>query len=119
MKSRLVLLVCLLLPFGLHAQSKTEPTKLRFMTYDINRSNPEKSTITVSVSVSPPNRTSFVEIGDRVPGTSFRVKKFDRKSRSNGDGTVADVSELTLEDVETKKTVVLPFNRVVESPAKN
>src|SRR6476620_7418408 len=47
--------------------------------------------------------TQFVKVGDSIKGTRFKVVKFQEKSEKNKYGTDVDVSELTLEQVETKQ----------------
>jgi hypothetical protein len=122
MITRSLLLIGLLITCGLQAESKEGPkpaaTKLRFMSYDVDRKNPKK--ITVSISVSTKDRTYFVEVGDPIPGTTFQVQTFEKKTRPRIDRTGdEDLSELTLINVETKEVTVLTIGHITDTPAAN
>jgi hypothetical protein len=60
--------------------------------------------------------TQFVKIGDTIAGTHFKVAKFTEKSAKDKYGTDQDVSELTLENTETKEQLTLIKERVAVSP---
>jgi len=60
--------------------------------------------------------TQFLEIGDTIKGTRFKVVKFTEKYRKNQYGTDVDVSELTLEHEETKAQLTLVKEKVAVSP---
>ena len=53
----------------------------------------------------------FLKLGEAVPGTKFRLAKFEFKTRTDSKGAHEDVSELTLQDVETKELTVLILGR--------
>src|SRR2546421_5871209 len=60
--------------------------------------------------------TQFVKIGDAIKGTRFKVVSFQEKYQPNKYGTNIDVSELTLEQVETKQQLTLVKEKVAMSP---
>lgn len=61
--------------------------------------------------------TQFVKLGALVPGTKYRVEKFDYKGVVNpATGAETDVSELTLVNTETNEPVVLVLEKVADSP---
>ena len=60
--------------------------------------------------------TQFVKVGDAIKGTRFKVAKFKEKYQKNQYGTNVDVSELTLEQVETKQQLTLVKEKVAMSP---
>jgi hypothetical protein len=61
--------------------------------------------------------TQFVKVGDRIPGTRFRIVKFTEKHAINpttsGD---LDVSELLLEHEDTKEQLTLEKEKIAISP---
>ena len=59
--------------------------------------------------------TQFLKIGDMVKGTKFKLTKFEAK-RGMSDGINKDLSEVTLTNVETNETIVLPKQTEVDSP---
>src|SRR5438552_4770022 len=60
--------------------------------------------------------TQFLKVGDLIKGTRFKIAKFLEKYQPNKYGTNVDVSELTLEQVETKQQLTLIKDKVVMSP---
>ena len=62
--------------------------------------------------------TQFCKLGDKIGGTKFKIVKFEHKTVPNPktDGAELDVSELTLQNLETEVQVVLVLNRTVDSP---
>jgi hypothetical protein len=60
--------------------------------------------------------TQFLKIGDTIRGTRFRIAKFTEKYQRNQYGTRVDVSELTLEQEETKEQLTLVKEKVAMSP---
>jgi hypothetical protein len=60
--------------------------------------------------------TQFLKIGDTVGGTRFKIVKFTPKFTTNQYGTSLDVSELTLEHLETKEQLILVKEKVAMSP---
>src|SRR5713101_2176088 len=60
--------------------------------------------------------TQFLKVGDTIKGTRFKIVKFKEKYQPNKYGTNVDVSELTLEQVETKEQLTLIKEKVAMSP---
>src|SRR5437899_6574256 len=60
--------------------------------------------------------TQFLKVGDTIKGTRFKIAKFLKKYEQNKYGTNVDVSELTLEQEETKQQLTLVKEKVAISP---
>ena len=60
--------------------------------------------------------TQFLKIGDTIKGTRFEIAKFVEKYQPNKYGTNVDVSELTLEEVETHEQLTLVKEKAAMSP---
>ena len=60
--------------------------------------------------------TEFLKVGDTIKGTRFKIAKFVKKYEPNKYGTNVDVSELTLEEEETKQQLTLVKEKVAISP---
>lgn len=60
--------------------------------------------------------TQFLRIGDTIKGTRFKIVKFTEKYEQNKYGTDIDVSELTLENKETKEQLTLIKEKIAVSP---
>ncbi len=60
--------------------------------------------------------TQFLKIGDMIPGTQFKIMKFEEKYQPNQYGTNVDVSELTLRHQETGEELKLIKEQVAMSP---
>jgi len=60
--------------------------------------------------------TQFLKGGDTIKGTRFKIAKFLKKYEPNKYGTNVDVSELTLEQEETKQQLTLVKEKVAISP---
>jgi len=60
--------------------------------------------------------TQFLKVGDPIKGTRFKIVKFEEKYQRNKYGTNVDVSDLTLEQVETKEQLTLIKEKVAMSP---
>ena len=60
--------------------------------------------------------TQFLRLGDSIRGTKFKLVKFTEKYEANKYGTKIDVSELTLENQETREQVNLVKERIMISP---
>ncbi len=60
--------------------------------------------------------TQFLKVGDTIKGTRFKIAKFVKKYEPNKYGTNVDVSELTLEQEETKQQLTLVKEKVAISP---
>ena len=60
--------------------------------------------------------TQFLKVGDTIRGPRFKIVKFAEKYQPNKYGTNVDVSELTLEQEETKEQLTLVKEKVAISP---
>jgi hypothetical protein len=60
--------------------------------------------------------TQFLKVGDTIKGTRFKIAKFVERYQPNKYGTKVDVSELTLEQVETHQQLTLVKEQVAMSP---
>jgi hypothetical protein len=60
--------------------------------------------------------TQFLKIGDSIRGTKFKIVKFTEKHEPNKYGTEMDVSELTLENRETREQLSLVKEKIMISP---
>jgi hypothetical protein len=60
--------------------------------------------------------TQFLKIGDSIRGTKFQIVKFTEKYETNRYGTKIDVSELTLENRETREQLSLVKEKIMISP---
>ena len=60
--------------------------------------------------------TQFLKTGDTIQGTRFKIATFYEKYEKNKYGTNVDVSELTLEQVETHQQLTLVKEKVAISP---
>jgi hypothetical protein len=60
--------------------------------------------------------SQFVKMGEQIPGTKFKLLKYEPKTQANQAGGETDVSELTVQNVETGENVVLIMRQVVDSP---
>jgi hypothetical protein len=60
--------------------------------------------------------TQFLKVDDSIKGTRFKIVKFVEKYQPNKYGTNVDVSELTLEQVETKQQLTLIKEKAAISP---
>ena len=60
--------------------------------------------------------TQFLKVGDIIPRTRFKIVKFTEKYQPNQYGTDVDVSELALEQEETKEQLTLVKEKIAISP---
>ena len=60
--------------------------------------------------------TQFVKLGDPIRGTKFKVAKFTEKHQPDRFGTDQDVSELTLENIDTGEQINLVKEKIMTSP---
>ena len=60
--------------------------------------------------------TQFLKIGDSIRGTKFKIVRFTEKYDTNKYGTKIDVSELTLQNSETREPLTLVKEKVTSSP---
>ncbi|MFN2509527.1 MAG: Amuc_1099 family pilus-like system protein [Chthoniobacterales bacterium] len=60
--------------------------------------------------------TQFLQIGDVIRGTKFKIIDFTEKYEKNQYGTDIDISELTIENQETKERLALVKEKIMISP---
>ena len=60
--------------------------------------------------------TQFLKLGDPIRGTKFRLLRFTERFARNRYGTKIDVSELTLEDQESREQLNLVKEKIMISP---
>jgi hypothetical protein len=60
--------------------------------------------------------TQFLKIGDTIRGTKFKVIAFTEKHAPDRFGTDQDVSELTLQNIETGEQIMLVKEKIMISP---
>jgi hypothetical protein len=61
--------------------------------------------------------TQFLKVGDSIRGTKFKIVRFVEKHETNKYGTKIDVSELLLENRETREQLSLVKEKIMISPA--
>ncbi len=91
--------------------------RIKFQAYDGEPGKTPPSEMTYQVNpLDASGRTKFVKIGDMIEGTRWRVVKFEYKEAwpgKTGSGQPVEASELTLEHLDTKRTVTLILNKTV------
>ena len=60
--------------------------------------------------------TQFLKLGQAIRGTKFTLARFDEKFEVNRLGTRVDISELVLQNIETREPLVLVKEKVKTSP---
>src|SRR6266478_3993401 len=88
--------------------SNEEPFRLLFSSWV------EDSYAINTIDMAEP--TQFLKIGNTIAGTRFKIVKFTPKYENNQYGTTVDVSELTLEQEDTKEQLTLVKEKVSMSP---
>ena len=89
--------------------------RLQLMSYDFDPKNPAKTTVAIN-TIDRGRRTQFLEIGQDIAGTNFKVESFQQKEVPGADGTTRDASEVTVTNKETGEKVVIPLKQIVDSP---
>lgn len=94
------------------------PFRLVFKAYDGDPKKPQPDADGYQVNTVDLRQPSeYLKIGEKVANTKFKLLKFEYKTQLNPNtGETEDVSELTVENIETKEPVVLILNRVTDSP---
>ncbi len=67
-------------------------------------------------NINPKIPTQFLKVGDLVAGTKFKITGYTEKYEADQYGTRMDVSELTLEQVESHDKVTLVKEKTTTSP---
>jgi hypothetical protein len=91
------------------------PFRLRFMSYDVNKNDPKDVTVFIN-PIDRGNRTQVLQLGQDIAGTKFKTESFVAKEGPGADGTKVDVSEVTVVNKDSGEKIVLPLNKVVDSP---
>ncbi len=92
------------------------PFRLKFQSYDGDPKKPDSMSFQIN-TLDLRQPTVFLKFGDNVPGTKFKLEKFELKSKLNeSTGSQDDVSELTVLNTETAERIVLVLEKVINSP---
>jgi hypothetical protein len=86
------------------------PFRLIFM------ARPDDETFQINVVDVRGQPTQYRKIGEKVDGTKFKVLGFEEKSAKDSQGSDIDISELTLQNEETGRKIVLIKERTVNDP---
>lgn len=94
----------------------SQPFRLLFNAYDGSPAKPDEMTFQINtIDVRQP--TQFRKIGEQIEGTKFKVTQFALKKQTDpSTGVDRDVSELTVQHVETSENVFLVMEQIVNSP---
>jgi hypothetical protein len=92
--------------------SSEEPFQLMFSSWV---RGPEGETYGIN-TIDLKQPTQFLRVGETIGGTRFKIVKFKEKYQPNQYGTRVDVSELLLEQEETKAQLTLVKEKVAVSP---
>jgi hypothetical protein len=93
-----------------------EAFRFKYLADDGDPKAPESMTFQIN-PLDAGGRTKFVKIGDMIEGTKFKVISFEFKEMLNPRTQEKDnVSELTVENIETGDKVALVKGKVVDSP---
>ena len=85
---------------------------LRFIAYVGDPGRSDDIRFQFSTPVSRLRREStFVKLGEIVVGTKFKLMKFQFKTRTNDQGGEDDISEVTIEHIDTKEEIVLVLGK--------
>jgi hypothetical protein len=105
----------LLALFGLaSALSAADPTapRLGFAAYSGDPKKPESLDFQIN-TLDRTRPTHFYKVGETIEGTKWKIESFEHKVDRDAQGREKDISELKLRNLESKQTVVLPFNKIV------
>ncbi len=94
------------------------PFRLIFSAYDGDPKRDKVDRMNFQINTVDLRQPSeFLNLGQTVPNTKFKLEKFEYKTVLNpGTGDETDVSELTLVNTETNVIVVLILTKVTNSP---
>lgn len=94
------------------------PFRLVFKAYDGDPKKPKPASDGYQVNTVDLRQPSeYPKLGEMVANTNFKLVKFQYKMQPNPNtGEQDDISELTVENIETKELVVLVLNRITDSP---
>lgn len=92
------------------------PFRILFQGYNGDPAKPAEMDFQIN-AVDRGRRTEFLKLGEKVSGSTYRLEKFELKSRKNPKTDVdEDVSELTMLNTETNDSVTLVLARMTDSP---
>jgi hypothetical protein len=93
-----------------------QPFRLLFAAYDGDPAKPDSMEFQIN-TLDLNQASQFVHFGDLIPGTKFKIMKFEPKTAlDNSTGSQADVAELTIQNIEEGVNVVLVLNQPANSP---
>jgi hypothetical protein len=92
------------------------PFSLLFQSYNGDPSKPAEMDFQIN-AVGRSRSSEFLKLGEKVSGSTYRLEKFELKSRKNEKtGADEDVSELTMLNTETNEPVTLVLTKPTDSP---
>ena len=92
------------------------PFRLKMTGHDYNPKKP-KDRVTAQINaIDRGRKTSFVPVGDDIPGTDFKTESFEFKEVPGADNTTIDASELTIINKKTGEKLIMPLGKEVNSP---
>jgi hypothetical protein len=126
MKRIILLLISLAFaPEGFAAPPSTPPQnaapspavfRLIFQSYDGDPKQPQNMSFQIN-TLDRRQPSEFLKIGETIPGTKWKLLKFESKTKKGRDADDVDVSELTVINTETKETAVMVITKVVNLPS--
>ncbi len=99
--------------------AKHVPFRLLFNAYDGDpkKDAPDKFSFQIN-TIDLRQPSEFLNLGETVTNTKWKLAKFEHKTMLNPKtGELEDVSDLTLLNTETKRTLILILNRVTDAAA--
>jgi hypothetical protein len=94
------------------------PFRLLFNAYDADPKSVPVENINFQINTLDLRQpTEFLKIGDTVPNTKYKLVKFEYKiKKDESSGIDEDVSELIVENEETKEQIILVYQKTINSP---
>jgi hypothetical protein len=92
------------------------PMRLLFNAYDNDARKVKVEKIYFQINTLDLRQpTEFLKLGDMIPNTTFKLTKFEYKTRPNPTrGTDDDVSELTITNTKSGATAVLVYQKTTD-----
>ena len=99
--------------------SPRPPMRFLFNAYDNDPKKVKVEKINFQINtIDLRQPTVFLMLGDMIPNTTFKLTKFEYKTRPNPSrGRDDDVSELTITNTRSKETVVLVYQKTTDVSA--
>ena len=113
-----LLLLVLFLIAGVAHAAESAPNTLVFKVYNGDPDDPKSLDFQINIG-SRTGPTHFYKLGETISGTKWKIENFEYKAALDAAGREVDVSELRLRHLETKKTLLLPFDKAVALPASS